>query len=58
MMEMVVFAITLVTAQLIAGIAMMAVFMSKPFIKYYYKKIIRLVKDIEEMVEEMEEELD
>lgn len=56
MMEMVVFAVTLVVAQVLAGIALLAVFMNRSFIKFYYKRIIRMMKDVEDIVEEMEDE--
>ena len=46
MMEMVVFAITLVVAQLLAGIVLLAVFMNRNFIKFYYKRIVRMMKDV------------
>ena len=58
MLEMVVFAVTLVVAQTAAAIALMAVFMSRRFIKYYYKQVMRIIKDVEDIVEEMEDELD
>lgn len=57
MMEMVVFAITLVVAQLLAGIVLLAVFMNRNFIKFYYKRIVRMMKDVEEIIaEELEDE--
>lgn len=57
MMEMVVFAITLVVAQVLAGITLLAVFMNRSFIKFYYKRIVRMMKDVEEIVaEELEDE--
>lgn len=57
MMEMIVFAIALVAAQTIAGITMMTVFMSKWFIKKYYKKIMKLATEIVEEIDmESEEE--
>jgi hypothetical protein len=58
MLEMVVFAVTLVVAQLVGGYIMMQIvvkqFMNKEFIKKYTKMGMEVGK---ELVEEMEDEL-
>ena len=61
MMEMIVFAITLVVAQTVAGLIMMGIMMkvatSKKFIKKYYYMIMGLSEEIaEEALAEIEEE--
>lgn len=61
MMEMIVFAITLVVAQTLAGLIVMGItmkfFMSKKFIKKYYHMITDLSEEIaEEALAEIEEE--
>ena len=57
MMEMIVFAITLVVAQAVAGIIIMKVCMSKRFIKKYYDLIMELSEEIaEEALARIEEE--
>lgn len=61
MKEMIVFAITLVAAQTVAGLIMMGIMMkvatSKKFIKKYYYMIMGLSEEIaEEALAEIEEE--
>lgn len=61
MKEMIVFAITLVVAQTVAGLIMMGIMMkvatSKKFIKKYYYMIMGLSEEIaEEALAEIEEE--
>lgn len=48
MLEMVVFAITLVVAQSLAGLIIMKVFMNKRFIKKYAKMTAKVAKEIED----------
>lgn len=60
MMEMIVFAITLVVAQTVAGLIMMGIVMkmatSKKFIKKYYHMIMNLFEEIAEEALDKEEE--
>ena len=54
MLEMAVFAVTLVAAQLVAGLIMLKLFTSEKFIKKYIKLSAKVAQEINE---EMEEEL-
>ena len=57
MLEIIVFAVALVAAQIIGGFAMLALMMNEKFIKYYTKKMIKLMKNLEKDLEDIEEEL-
>lgn len=55
MLEVVVFGIVVVVAQIVAGFAMLKLFTSKAFLKRYTKKYMNLIAELEEdMAEEME----
>lgn len=54
MLEMVVFAVTLVATQLVAGLIMLKLFTSKKFIKKYAKLSAKIANEV---AEEMEDEL-
>lgn len=57
MLEMIVLGLTIVIAQIIAGVIMMKVFMSKRFLKKYTKTIMELSNEvIADLIEESEEE--
>lgn len=59
MLEMVVFALTLVVAQTVAGLLIAKMFMSKPFIKKCVKMSVDMTREIEKMYEaKLEEEED
>lgn len=49
MMEMIVFAITLVVAQTVAGFVVMRLVMTKAFFMKYFKMSMELMKEIQEM---------
>lgn len=52
MLEMIVLGLTIVIAQIVAGVIMMKVFMSERFIKRMTKKYIKLMVTIEQDVED------
>lgn len=52
MKEMIVLAITMVTAQACAGLIMMKVFMSERFVRKMTKRSFKLMKTIEQDVED------
>lgn len=53
MLEVIVFAVVLVAAQMLGGFAMMHIMFSRGFMKYYTKKMTKMVEEIqEEMMEE------
>lgn len=55
MLEMIILGITVVVAQVITGLLMFKLCMSKPFIKMYAKKYMKMVEEItEEMFDEAE----
>jgi len=57
MLEMIVLGLTIVIAQIVAGVVMMKVFMSKRFLKKYTKTIMELSNEvIADLIEESEEE--
>lgn len=57
MMEMIVLGLTIVIAQIVAGVIMMKVFMSKRFLKKYTKIVMDLSNEVvAELIEESEEE--
>lgn len=49
MLEIMVFAITLVVAQVFASLVLIKLFMSEYFIKKYYKWMMKMIKDLEKM---------
>ena len=53
MLEVVVFAVVLVLAQLVSGFIIMGLFLNEKFIKYYMKKMAKLMKGLEEDLEEI-----
>lgn len=57
MLEVVVFAVVLVVSQVLAGFAIMHIMFSKGFIKYYSKKMMTVMEDIQEEMEKMAEKL-
>lgn len=53
MLEVIVFAVVLVLAQMIGGFAMMHIMMTKGFMKRYTKKMAKMMEEIqEEMLDE------
>lgn len=57
MLEMIVLGLTIVIAQIIAGVIMMKVFMSKRFLKKYTKTIMDLSNEVvADLIEESEGE--
>lgn len=58
MLEMVVFALVLVGAQIVGGFIMMSIMMSKPFMKYFMKYYMKLVKELTNYYEELLDEMD
>lgn len=54
MLEVVVFGVAVVVAQIVAGFAMLKLFTSKAFLKRYTKKYFKLIAELEEEIEEME----
>lgn len=58
MLEMMVFAVTLVVANMLAFVVLMAMMFNERFIKWYMKKVFKLMKDSEKMLEELEEEME
>lgn len=58
MLEMIVLGLTIVIAQIVAGVVMMKVFMSERFLKKYTKTIMNLSNEIvADLMEESEEEV-
>jgi hypothetical protein len=53
MLEMAVFAVVFVIAQIISGLLIMKLMTSERFMKYYTKKSIKLVKDVTDYYEEL-----
>ena len=58
MLEMMVFAVTFVVANLLTVIATLAIMFNERFIKWYMKKFFKIMKDSEKMLEELEEEME
>lgn len=56
MLEVIVFAVVLVFAQIVGEFIMMGLIMSEPFMKYYTKKIIKTMKDMEKTMFDLKEE--
>lgn len=56
MLEMIVFAVTLVAAQILGYFIMMKVVFSKGFLKKYSKKYMELVEELTEEMFEKDEE--
>lgn len=52
MLEVIVFAVVLVVAQMLAGFAMMHIMFSKGFMKYYSKKMMEIMEGVQEEMEE------
>lgn len=57
MLEIIVFAVVLVAAQIIGGFVIMNLMMSEKFLKYYTKKMIKLMKDFNEEFDDIMKEL-
>jgi hypothetical protein len=58
MLELIVFALVLVVAQMVGGILLMTILLSEKFIKYYTKKFVKTMKGLEDFYEELAKELD
>lgn len=56
MMEMIIFAITFVVAQVVAGLIMVKFVMSKRFIKYVAKMSLTITEELVKQIESSEEE--
>ena len=54
MLELIVFALVLVTAQVVAGFVMLGIMFSDKFVKYYAKKAMKMAQTL---TEEMEKNL-
>lgn len=57
MLNIMVFALVLVGAQILGGIVVMFILMSKPFMKWYVKKVKHMTKDLQEFYVDLFEEL-
>jgi hypothetical protein len=55
MLEMIIFAVTFVVAQMLGGFIAMELMMSKGFMKRYYKKVMKMAIDITQELEDEEE---
>jgi uncharacterized membrane protein YciS (DUF1049 family) len=55
MLEMIIFAVTFVVAQVLAGFVMMELILSKGYMKRYFKKIMKMSIDIAQELEDEEE---
>ena len=53
MLEVIVFAVVLVAAQIVGGFVIMNLMMSEKFMKYYTKKMMKLMKDLEEDLDDL-----
>lgn len=51
MLEIIVFAVVLVAAQVLAGFAVMHIMFSKGFMKYYMKKVMEIMEYSQEEME-------
>jgi hypothetical protein len=58
MLNIIVFAVVFALVNMIMGLAVFAILMTKPVLKAYMKKIFALSKDFEKIYEELEEEMD
>jgi len=58
MLEVIVFALVLVGAQMVGGLILMSVLMSEKFLKHYSKKVLKTMKNMEQFYEELAEEMD
>lgn len=58
MLEIIIFAVTFALVNMIIGIALFAILMTKPVLKMYMKKVFKLSKEFETIYEELEEEID
>lgn len=56
MLEVIVFAVVLVAAQIIGGFAIMSLMMNEKFIKHYTKKMFKVMVDLNEELDEMMKE--
>lgn len=53
MLDMIVFAVIFVAVQMIGGFIMMNLIMSEPFMKMYFKKMIKLMKTFDDDFDEL-----
>ena len=53
MLDMILFAVIFVAVQMIGGFIMMNLIMSGPFMKMYMKKMFKLMKSLEDDIEDL-----